>query len=59
MPLLDVGKEFLIQDLGDLSNFALFLLGILANSELRTFSRLIHRCYHAGRLGGFYFPANF
>lgn len=33
--------------------------GILANSELQTFCRVIHRCYHAGRLGGFYFPANF
>ena len=50
--------EFLIQDSGNLSNFALLLQGILANSEQQTFSRLIHRCYHAGRLGGFYFPEN-
>ena len=59
MSLLDAGKELLIQDSGDFSNFALFLPGILANSELQTFCRLIHHCYHAGRLGGFYFPANF
>ena len=39
---MDVGKELLIQDSADLSNFALFLPGILANSELQTFCRLIH-----------------
>ena len=39
---MDVGKELLIQDSGDLSNFALFLPGILTNSELQTFCRLIH-----------------
>ena len=59
MPLLEAGKELLIQDSGDFSNFALFLPGILANSELQTFCRLIHRCYHAGHHGGFYFLANF